>query len=150
MVWESFCEKDTAKIGETLAREAKPGELYLLEGDLGVGKTVFAKGFALGLGITEPITSPTFTIIQEYEQGRLPFYHFDVYRIADEEEMFELGYESYFFGQGVCLIEWASLIQGLLPAECRTIRIEKDLERGFDYRRVELVDGIALIGEMTE
>lgn len=150
MVWESFCEKDTAKIGETLAREAKPGEIYLLEGDLGVGKIVFAKGFALGLGITEPITSPTFTIIQEYEQGRLPFYHFDVYRIADEEEMFELGYESYFFGQGVCLIEWASLIQGLLPAECRTIRIEKDLERGFDYRRVELVDGIALIGEMTE
>lgn len=150
MVWESFCEKDTAKIGATLAREAKPGEIYLLEGDLGVGKTVFAKGFALGLGITEPITSPTFTIIQEYEQGRLPFYHFDVYRIADEEEMFELGYESYFFGQGVCLIEWASLIQGLLPAECRTIRIEKDLERGFDYRRVELVDGIALIGEMTE
>lgn len=150
MVWESFCEKDTAKIGETLAREAKPGEIYLLEGDLGVGKTVFAKGFALGLGITEPITSPTFTIIQEYEQGRLPFYHFDVYRIADEEEMFELGYESYFFGQGVCLIEWASLIQGLLPAECRTIRIEKDLERGFDYRRIELVDGIALIGEMTE
>ena len=150
MVWESFCEKDTAKIGETLAREAKPGEIYLLEGDLGVGKTVFAKGFALGLGITEPITSPTFTIIQEYEQGRLPFYHFDVYRIADEEEMFELGYASYFFGQGVCLIEWASLIQGLLPAECRTIRIEKDLERGFDYRRVELVDGIALIGEMTE
>ena len=150
MVWESFCEKDTAKSGETLAREAKPGEIYLLEGDLGVGKTVFAKGFALGLGITEPITSPTFTIIQEYEQGRLPFYHFDVYRIADEEEMFELGYESYFFGQGVCLIEWASLIQGLLPAECRTIRIEKDLERGFDYRRVELVDGIALIGEMTE
>lgn len=150
MVWESFCEKDTAKIGETLAREAKPGEIYLLEGDLGVGKTVFAKGFALGLGITEPITSPTFTIIQEYEQGRLPFYHFDVYRIADEEEMFELGYESYFFGQGVCLIEWASLIQGLLPDECRTIRIEKDLERGFDYRRVELVDGIALIGEMTE
>lgn len=146
MVWESFCEKDTAKIGETLAGEAKPGEIYLLEGDLGVGKTVFAKGFALGLGITEPITSPTFTIIQEYEQGRLPFYHFDVYRIADEEEMFELGYESYFFGQGVCLIEWASLIQGLLPAECRTIRIEKDLERGFDYRRVELVDGIALIG----
>ena len=133
-----------------MAREAKPGEIYLLEGDLGVGKTVFAKGFALGLGITEPITSPTFTIIQEYEQGRLPFYHFDVYRIADEEEMFELGYESYFFGQGVCLIEWASLIQGLLPAECRTIRIEKDLERGFDYRRVELVDGIALIGEMTE
>ena len=139
MVWESFCEKDTAKIGETLAREAKPGEIYLLEGDLGVGKTVFAKGFALGLGITEPITSPTFTIIQEYEQGRLPFYNFEVYRIADEEEMFELGYESYFFGQGVCLIEWASLIQGLLPAECRTIRIEKDLERGFDYRRVELV-----------
>ncbi|MFR1256467.1 MAG: tRNA (adenosine(37)-N6)-threonylcarbamoyltransferase complex ATPase subunit type 1 TsaE [Eubacterium sp.] len=148
MVWEGT-RKDTAKIRDP-GGEAKPGEIYLLEGDLGVGKTVFSKGFALGLGITEPITSPTFTIIQEYEQGRLPFYHFDVYRIADEEEMFELGYESYFFGQGVCLIEWASLIQGLLPAECRTIRIEKDLERGFDYRRIELVDGIALIGEMTE
>ena len=150
MIWQSNSEKETFAVAEEIARQASPGDIYLLEGDLGVGKTVFAKGFALGLGITEPITSPTFTIIQEYEQGRLPFYHFDVYRIADEEEMFELGYESYFFGQGVCLIEWASLIQGLLPAECRTIRIEKDLDRGFDYRRVELVDGIALIGEMTE
>ena len=136
MVWESFCEKDTAKIGETLAREAKPGEIYLLEGDLGVGKTVFAKGFALGLGITEPITSPTFTIIQEYEQGRLPFYHFDVYRIADEEEMFELGYESYFFGQGVCLIEWASVIEELIPENAVWIRMERDAQKGFDYRKI--------------
>ena len=150
MEYKSNSPEETFALGKYLGEQAKPGEVYCLDGDLGVGKTVFAKGFALGLGITEPITSPTFTIIQEYEQGRLPFYHFDVYRIADEEEMFELGYESYFFGQGVCLIEWASLIQGLLPAECRTIRIEKDLERGFDYRRVELVDGIALIGEMTE
>mgnify|MGYP000936259031 CR=1 FL=1 len=149
-VYETFSAAETHALGKKIGEKAEPGDVYTLVGDLGVGKTVFAKGFALGLGITEPITSPTFTIIQEYEQGRLPFYHFDVYRIADEEEMFELGYESYFFGQGVCLIEWASLIQGLLPAECRTIRIEKDLERGFDYRRVELVDGIALIGEMTE
>ena len=84
-------------------------------------------------------------MIQEYEEGRLPLYHFDVYRIADEEEMYEIGYESYFFGQGVCLIEWASRIPGLLPDDCRTVRIQKDLKRGFDYRRIELVDGIALL-----
>lgn len=129
---------------------SKAGRNLFIRGRSWRWKNRICQRICPGTGITEPITSPTFTIIQEYEQGRLPFYHFDVYRIADEEEMFELGYESYFFGQGVCLIEWASLIQGLLPAECRTIRIEKDLERGFDYRRVELVDGIALIGEMTE
>lgn len=140
MVWESFCEKDTAKIGETLAKEAKPGEIYLLEGDLGVGKTVFAKGFALGLGITEPITSPTFTIIQEYEQGRLPFYHFDVYRIGDIEEMDEIGYEDYFYGEGLTMIEWANLIEEILPEHRKDITIEKDLEKGFDYRRITITD----------
>ena len=136
MVWESFCEKDTAKIGETLAREAKPGEIYLLEGDLGVGKTVFAKGFALGLGITEPITSPTFTIIQEYEQGRLPFYHFDVYRIGDISEMDEVGYEDCFYGEGVTLIEWSNMIEEILPEHVKTVTIEKNLEKGFDYRKI--------------
>lgn len=135
---ETMSEQETFHVAYQLAEQVKPGEIFLLEGDLGVGKTVFAKGFAKGLGIEEPITSPTFTILQEYKEGRIPFYHFDVYRIAEEEEMYELGYESYFFGEGVCLIEWASLIQGLLPSDCKTIRIEKDLERGFDYRRITI------------
>lgn len=141
MMQESFSEQDTFRIGRELGEQVLPGEIFLLEGDLGVGKTVFAKGFAEGLGITEPITSPTFTIIQEYEDGRIPLYHFDVYRIADVEEMYELGYEGYFFGKGVCLIEWASLIREILPPECRTIRIEKDLEKGFDYRRITVDEG---------
>lgn len=136
MMIESYSEKDTFACGQKIGREAAPGDIYLLEGDLGVGKTVFAKGLADGLGIEEPVTSPTFTILQEYEGGRLPLYHFDVYRIADPEEMYELGYENYFFGEGVCLIEWAALIEELLPDSCRTIRIEKDLEKGFDYRRI--------------
>ncbi len=139
MTQESFREQDTFRLGEELGRQVQPGEIFLLEGDLGVGKTVFAKGFAAGLGITEPITSPTFTIIQEYEEGRIPLYHFDVYRIADEEEMYELGYESYFFGDGVCLIEWASRIPDLLPSDCRKICIEKDLEKGFDYRKITIM-----------
>lgn len=138
MRYESNSEQDTFDFAKELAEKALPGEIYLLEGDLGVGKTVFAKGFAKGLGIQEPITSPTFTIIQEYEAGRIPLYHFDVYRIADVEEMYELGYEGYFFGEGVCLIEWASLIRDILPEACYTVRIEKDLERGFDFRWIEV------------
>lgn len=140
MKWESLGEQDTFQIGKQLGEAAEPGDIYLLEGDLGVGKTVFAKGFAKGLGIAEPITSPTFTIIQEYEEGRLPLYHFDVYRIADPEEMYELGYESYFFGKGVCLIEWASLIRELLPAGCKAVSIEKNLEKGFDYRLIRMTE----------
>lgn len=136
MIYESFGEKDTCALGKRLATEAKAGQIFLLHGDLGVGKTVFTQGFADGLGIQEPITSPTFTLIQEYEEGRLPFYHFDVYRICDVEEMYDLGYEDYFFGQGVCLIEWASLIREILPETCINITIEKDLERGFDYRKI--------------
>ncbi len=136
MIYESFGEKDTFAFGKRMADEAREGQIFLLHGDLGVGKTVFTKGFAEGLGIKEPITSPTFTLIQEYEDGRFPFYHFDVYRIGDVEEMYDLGYEDYFFGQGVCLIEWASLIRELLPENCVSITIEKDLEQGFDYRRI--------------
>ena len=136
MIYESFCEKDTLALGNELAASAKPGQIFLLHGDLGVGKTVFTKGFAEGLGIHEPITSPTFTLIQEYEEGRMPFYHFDVYLIGDVEEMYDLGYEDYFFGEGVCLIEWASLIRDLLPEGCISITIEKELEKGFDYRRI--------------
>lgn len=138
MILESFSEEDTFETAYSLGEQAHAGEIVLLEGDLGVGKTVFAKGFAQGLGIDEPITSPTFTIIQEYPQGRIPLYHFDVYRIADVEEMYEIGYEGYFFGEGVCLIEWASLIREILPGNCKKILIEKDLERGFDYRRITI------------
>ena len=127
---ESFSEKDTFLIGKQFGTQAKAGDIYLLHGDLGVGKTVFTKGFAEGLGIEEPITSPTFTLIQEYMEGRLPFYHFDVYRIGDVEEMYDIGIDEYLFGDGVCLIE------EVLPDTCENIWIEKDLEKGFDYRRI--------------
>ena len=140
MIIESFETKDTYELGKKMGEQAAKGDVYLLLGDLGVGKTVFTQGFADGLGITEPISSPTFTIIQEYEDGRMPFYHFDVYRIGDVEEMEEIGYEDYFYGEGVCLIEWANLIEEILPDIAKTITIEKDLEKGFDYRRITVED----------
>ena len=115
-----------------------PGQVICLYGNLGVGKTVFTKGLADGLGITEPIQSPTFTIVREYEEGRLPLYHFDVYRIGDIEEMDEIGYEDYVYGEGVCLIEWANLIEEILPDHYQKITIRKDLEKGFDYREIEM------------
>lgn len=136
MMIETFSEKETRAFGEKLGREAVPGSIYTLTGDLGVGKTVFTQGFARGLGIDEPVNSPTFTIIQEYDGGRLPFYHFDVYRIGDIEEMEEIGYEDYFYGKGACLIEWANLITELLPEHRIAITIEKDLKKGFDYRKI--------------
>ena len=135
---DSFCAQDTFALGQQLGRQAEPGQVYTLIGDLGVGKTVFTQGFAAGLGITEPVNSPTFTILQIYEEGRLPLYHFDVYRIGDPEEMDEIGYEEYFFGDGVCLIEWASLIGELIPEGARRVLIEKDENKGFDYRRITL------------
>lgn len=135
---ESKSEQETYQVGVQLGKSAKAGEVYCLNGDLGVGKTVFTKGFAEGLGISEPISSPTFTIIQEYEEGRLPLYHFDVYRIGDVEEMDEIGYEEYFFGNGVCLIEWATLIEEIIPDNAIWITIEKDLEYGFDYRCITI------------
>ncbi|HCL03723.1 MAG TPA: tRNA (adenosine(37)-N6)-threonylcarbamoyltransferase complex ATPase subunit type 1 TsaE [Lachnoclostridium phytofermentans] len=134
MKYESFTEGDTYRLGKRMGENAQKGQVYCLSGDLGVGKTVFTKGFATGLGITEPISSPTFTIVQEYEQGELPLYHFDVYRIEDIEEMEEIGYEDYFYGNGVCLIEWAVRIKELLPKDYIQITIEKDLDKGFDYR----------------
>lgn len=140
---QSTSEQETFAFAKELGQQAKAGEIYLLEGDLGVGKTVFAKGFAEGLGVKEPITSPTFTIIQEYDGGRIPFYHFDVYRIADVEEMYELGYEAYFYGEGVCLIEWASLIADILPETCHEVRIEKELARGFDFRLITVDEEMA-------
>ena len=137
-VWDSFSERETVQIAKNLAKQAKAGDVYCLSGDLGVGKTVFTKGFAKGLGIQEPVNSPTFTIMQIYEEGNLPLYHFDVYRIEDVEEMEEIGYEDYFYGEGVCFIEWAELIKEILPKDCKKIKIEKDISKGFDYRRIEI------------
>jgi tRNA threonylcarbamoyladenosine biosynthesis protein TsaE len=139
MIIETNSPEETFEAGRKLGSRALPGQIYTLIGDLGVGKTVFTQGMAAGLGITEPISSPTFTIIQEYESGRLPFYHFDVYRIGDIEEMEEIGYDDYFFGQGICLIEWANLIEELLPGNQIEVTIEKDLSRGFDYRRITIL-----------
>ena len=137
MVIETRSPEETFALGEKLGREAKPGQIYTLNGDLGTGKTVFTQGFASGLGITEPVNSPTFTILQVYEEGRMPFYHFDVYRIGDVEEMDEIGYDC-FYGEGVCLIEWAELIEEILPENVIVVTIEKDLEQGFDYRKITL------------
>lgn len=135
-VIETNSPEETFALGRQLGQESVSGQIYTLTGDLGVGKTVFTQGFAEGLGVTGPVNSPTFTILQIYEDGRLPFYHFDVYRIADVEEMDEIGYEDCFYGNGVCLIEWADLIEEILPEKYQRITIEKDLEKGFDYRRI--------------
>ena len=137
-VIESYSPEETSALGRELGANAKPGEVYTLIGDLGVGKTVLTQGIADGLGITEPICSPTFTIVQVYEEGRLPFYHLDVYRIGDIEEMDEIGYEDYFYGDGLCMIEWANLIEEILPDNYKEITIEKDLEKGFDYRKITI------------
>ena len=141
MVTETRSPEETYELGRKIGLQARPGQVYTLTGDLGVGKTVFTQGVAAGLGITEPVSSPTFTIVQVYEEGRLPFYHFDVYRIGDIEEMEEIGYDDYFFGEGICLIEWAELIEEILPEDRISITIEKDLAQGFDYRRIT-VEGL--------
>ncbi|MCD7826790.1 MAG: tRNA (adenosine(37)-N6)-threonylcarbamoyltransferase complex ATPase subunit type 1 TsaE [Clostridiaceae bacterium] len=137
-VFSSDSAEATFALGEQIGKSCQPGAVILLYGDLGVGKTVFSKGLGKGLGIDEPISSPTFTILQVYESGRLPFYHFDVYRIADIEEMDEIGYEDYFYGGGVCLIEWADLIQEILPEDWISVSIKKDLKQGMDYREITL------------
>lgn len=136
MIKESFCPEETYALGKSLGEAAKPGDVICLNGDLGVGKTVFTQGFAAGLEITEPVNSPTFTIVQQYDDGRLPLYHFDVYRIGDVSEMDEVGYEDYFYGEGVCLIEWSNLIEEILPERMTSVTIEKDLQKGFDYRKI--------------
>ena len=133
---QSECPEDTFEFGRKLGSEALPGQIYTLIGDLGVGKTVFTQGFAKGLGITEYVNSPTFTILQVYEEGRLALYHFDVYRIADVSEMDEIGFEEYAYGDGVSLIEWANLIEDILPEEYIEVEISKDLEKGFDFRKI--------------
>jgi tRNA threonylcarbamoyladenosine biosynthesis protein TsaE len=137
-VIETRSEEATRELGKILGKAVKEGTVITLNGDLGVGKTVFTQGFAQGLGVEETVNSPTFTIVQVYEEGRMPFCHFDVYRIGDIEEMEEIGYEDYFYGNGVCLIEWAELIKEILPEKYVEISIEKDLNCGFDYRKITI------------
>ena len=137
---ESYKTEDTFEIGKELAKKAVAGEVYCLYGDLGTGKTVFSQGFANGLGIKEPVSSPTFTILKEYYEGRLPFYHFDVYRIGDPDEMDEIGYYDKIDGDGVCLIEWAELIDDILPLHYKKVIIKKNVEKGFDYRNITIED----------
>ena len=137
MTLESYSEDDTKMLALITAKEAKKGDIFCLDGDLGAGKTVFAKGFAEALGITEPVTSPTFTIVKEYQGGRLPLYHFDVYRIEEPEEMDAIGYEEYFYGDGVCLVEWSTQIEELIPENAIRITIKRDLSRGEDYRTID-------------
>ncbi len=138
MEYDSYGADDTYKLGKKMGEAALPGQIICLNGDLGVGKTVFTKGFADGMGIKEPISSPTFTIVQEYEDGRIPLYHFDVYRIADIDEMDEIGYEDYFFGEGVCIVEWSELIHEVIPDDAIKVTITKDFEKGFDFRKVRI------------
>ena len=137
MLYETNSQEGTFSLGEKLAKKAKKGDIYCLIGELGVGKTIFSKGFAKGLEIDEPITSPTFTIIQEYD-APLPFYHFDLYRIQEPEELEMIGYEDYFFGEGVCLIEWANQVEELIPSHAKWVYIEKDLQKGLDYRKITI------------
>jgi tRNA threonylcarbamoyladenosine biosynthesis protein TsaE len=141
MIIETNSAKETQELGIKIGKQARPGQIYTITGELGTGKTVFTQGVAKGLGITEPVTSPTFTILQEYPKGRLPLYHFDVYRIGNVEEMEEIGYDDYFFGDGVCLVEWADLIKEILPKQTIKITIEKDLQKGFHFRRI-YIEGI--------
>lgn len=138
MVLETRSPEETFRVGMRLGEEAYPGQVFALTGDLGVGKTVFTQGLAKGLGIDEPVSSPTFTIVQVYDEGRLPFYHFDVYRISDVDEMEEVGFEDYVLGEGVSMIEWADLIREILPEKRTEVIIEKDLEKGFDYRKITI------------
>ena len=142
MIIETRSPEETFQVGKSLGEKAYPGQVITLTGDLGVGKTVFTQGLAKGLGIEEPVNSPTFTIVQVYEGGRLPFYHFDVYRIGDVEEMDEVGFDEYVSGEGVSLIEWANLIEEILPENRVNITIEKDLEQGFDFRRITIEEKV--------
>ncbi len=141
IVKESFSMEDTFELGRQFGASAKAGDVFCLSGDLGTGKTVFTQGFAAGMEIDEPVNSPTFTIVQEYDSGRLPLYHFDVYRIGDIEEMDEIGCDDYFFGRGVCLVEWAELVKEIIPDNAVWITIRKDLDKGFDYRSITIEEG---------
>lgn len=143
MIIETHGPEETFALGVKIGENARPGQVYTLNGDLGVGKTVFTQGVARGLGIEEPVNSPTFTIVQIYDEGRMPFYHFDVYRIGDVSEMDEIGYEDCFFGEGICLVEWAELIEEIIPEDAISVTIEKNLEHGTDYRKIT-IEGVTI------
>ena len=138
MTIETRNANETYEYEKSLGQECKPGDVFCLIGDLGTGKTVFAQGFAAGVGVTDTVNSPTFTIVQVYEGGRIPLYHFDVYRIGDSEEMFEIGFDEYISGDGVCLIEWADLIEDILPKSYMKITIEKDDLSDADHRKISV------------
>jgi len=139
MIKETFSDEETKKFASEIAKKAKKSDIYCLVGDLGTGKTVFSKGFALGLGIDEEITSPTFTIINEYNNINISFYHFDVYKLNTPEELYDIGYEEYFYGDGICLIEWADLIKDFIPKYAKWISIKKDTKKGTNYRIIEVL-----------
>ena len=137
--YDSYSPEDTFEIAKKLGESVSSGDVFCLIGDLGVGKTLFSQGFAKGLGVEEYVNSPTFTIVQEYygtDERHLTLYHFDVYRIEDPEEMEEIGFTDMIYGDGVSLIEWADMISDILPDEYTRITIEKNLEKGFDYRKI--------------
>ena len=138
MLYKSNSKLETENIAKAFAKTLKLGDVVCINGDLGAGKTAFTAGIAKGIGVTDIVSSPTFTIVQVYESGRMPLYHFDVYRIGDVSEMDEIGYEDYFFGDGVCVMEWADLVEPILPEEAVRITISKDLSKGADYRKIEI------------
>lgn len=135
MIYKSNSVKETENIAAAFAKTLNGGDVICLNGDLGVGKTAFVQGLAKGLGVTEYVSSPTFTIVNCYS-GRLPVYHFDVYRINDADEMYEIGYEEYVYGGGVSVIEWPELISDILPDKRYDITITKNLEMHEDYREI--------------
>lgn len=128
--------EQTTELGIKLGKILNSGDVVCLTGDLGTGKTHISKGIANGLGITDHITSPTFTIVNEYDSGRLKLFHFDVYRVCDPDEIYAIGFDDYIFSDGVSLIEWANYIEEILPSDYLHIHIEKDLSQGEDYRKI--------------
>lgn len=136
-IYETNSYDETQKVAEEIAKTLNGGEFIAMYGDLGAGKTAFVQGLAKALGVKGHVTSPTFTIVNEYF-GRLPLYHFDVYRIADPDEMYEIGYDEYINGDGVCIVEWAELIEDLFPEKYIKLTILKAEENGTDYRKIIL------------
>ena len=126
---------ETRALGEQLARRLQPGDTVILEGELGAGKSELARGIARGLDVTETVTSPSFTILNVYESGRCPLYHFDWYRLESEEELYELGMEEYLGGDGVAVVEWAERCPDAVPEKCIRIRLEVT---GEETRRIEI------------